>query len=138
MDNSTTLRGLSKATIFFLETLSKHPSTYARQSASKLIPTLSSQPRLQNYTSEREYAAAHRKWKDSVKSLRLELDRIPERERSDAFENWWNRVSDIVGILEGRGEVVKRVCFELGSDWKEVCAAWGIFIDPRLRRQDLP
>jgi nuclear pore complex protein Nup85 len=73
-----------------------------------------------------------------VKSLRLELDRIPERERSDAFENWWNRVSDIVGILEGRGEVVKRVCFELGSDWKEVCAAWGIFIDPRLRRQDLP
>lgn len=134
----TTLRGLSKATIFFLETLSKHPSSFTRQIASKLIPVLSSHPRLQNHASEREYAAAHRKWKETVKTLRLALDQIPEKERTDQFENWWSRISDIVGILEGRGEVVKRVSYELGSDWKEVCAAWGIYVDPRLRRKDLP
>ena len=47
-------------------------------------------------------------------------------------------MSDIVGVLEGRVEVLKRVCDDLGADWKEVCVAWTIFVDPRLRRQELP
>lgn len=66
------------------------------------------------------------------------MDQVPEAERTDDFDNWWDRLSDIVGILEGRGEIVQRVCEELGADWKEVCATWGVFVDPRLRRQDLP
>ncbi len=73
-----------------------------------------------------------------MKTLRVELDRIPEDVREDDFDNWWDRFSDIVGILEGREEVVKRLCNDLGADWKEVCVAWGVFIDPRIRRQDLP
>ena len=81
---------------------------------------------------------AARKWKDKVKALRLDLDRVPESEREDGFENWWDHMSDIVGMLEGREEVVKRICLTLGGDWKEVCCAWGVFVDPRLRRQDLP
>ncbi|KAJ6581722.1 Nup85 nucleoporin-domain-containing protein [Mycena capillaripes] len=87
--------------------------------------------RLQNFAAERDFAYACR-------PLRVEMDQIPEADRYDDFDNWWDRLSDIVGILEGRGEIVQRVREELGADWKEVCAAWGVFVDSRLRRQDLP
>lgn len=96
-----------------------------------------SQPRLRNFSAEREFALAFRRWRDRVKALRIEMDRVPEDDREDELENWWDRLSDIVGILEGREDVVRDVCVELGADWKEVCAAWGIFVDPRLRRSDL-
>lgn len=65
------------------------------------------------------------------------MDQIPENERFDEFENWWDRLSNIVGILEGRPEVIKRVCGELGADWKEICATWGVFVDTHLRRHEL-
>ncbi|CDO69328.1 hypothetical protein BN946_scf184746.g9 [Trametes cinnabarina] len=134
----TSLRGLSKASTFFLNVLSKHPSTYLQSLAQQLSPLLTNHPRLYQFSAERDFAVASRRWKDKVKTLRLELDRVPESERDDGFENWWDRFSDIVGVLEGRGEVVKRICTELGADWKEVCSVWGIFVDTRLRRQDLP
>ena len=75
-----------------------------------------------------------------MKALRVELHYVPEDEgsRFDGWDNWWDRLSDIVGILEGREEVLMRVVQDLGGGWKEVCAAWGVFVDPRLRRQELP
>ena len=136
--NRTSLRGLSKASAFFLDVLEKHPSTYLQSLAQQLSPLLTNHPRLNHFSAERDFAVASRRWKDKVKTLRIELDRVPESEREDGFENWWDRFSDIVGILEGRSEVIKKVCTELGADWKEVCAVWGIFVDTRLRRQDLP
>ncbi|KAL0955138.1 hypothetical protein HGRIS_004052 [Hohenbuehelia grisea] len=132
------LRGLSKASLFFLDTLSRHPSEYLQRLALDLAPLVSSQPRLQQFSAERDFAHALRRWKDKVKALRVDMDAVPEAYRMDDFENWWDRLSDIVAILEGRGPVIQRVCRELGADWKEVCAAWGVFVDTRLRRQDLP
>ncbi|GLB43373.1 putative nup85 Nucleoporin [Lyophyllum shimeji] len=132
-----TLRGLTKASLFFLGILSRHPSQDLQALAESLAALIESQPRLQNYTAERDFAYASRRWRDKVKALRIEMDRVPEDERFDDFDNWWDRLSDMVGILEGRPEVIKRVCSELGSDWKEVIAAWGVFVDIRLRRQDL-
>ncbi|TCD63518.1 hypothetical protein EIP91_005319 [Steccherinum ochraceum] len=133
-----TLRGLSKASAFFLETLSKHPSPYLQDLSRALIPILSNHPRFSQFSSERDFAINSRRWRDKVKTLRVELDRVPEDSREDGFDNWWAWFSDIVGVLEGRAEVVKRVCTDLGGDWKEVCVAWTMFVDPRLRRQDLP
>lgn len=133
-----TLRGLSKASVFFFNMLSGHPSEDLQQLSQTMTSIIASQPRLQNFTAERDFAYASRRWKDKVKAIRVEMDQIPEADRYDDFDNWWDRLSDIVGVLEGRGEIVQRVCEELGADWKEVCAAWGVFVDSRLRRQDLP
>lgn len=102
-----------------------------------MAPLVDSQPRLQNFTAERDFAYASRRWSDRVKALRVEMERVHEDDRYDEYENWWDRLSDMVGILEGRPEVIKRVCEEGGADWKEVCATWGVFVDTRLRRQDL-
>ncbi|KJA25724.1 hypothetical protein HYPSUDRAFT_134002 [Hypholoma sublateritium FD-334 SS-4] len=131
------LRGLSKASLFFLAALEHHPSEKLQRLTSTVIPLIESQPRLMNFTVEREFAYAMRRWGDKVKALRIEMDRVPEKERFDRFENWWERLSDIVGILEGRQDVVQRVCDDLGADWKEVAVAWSIFVDPRMRRQDM-
>ncbi|KAH7905644.1 nucleoporin Nup85-like protein [Hygrophoropsis aurantiaca] len=133
-----TLRGLSKAATFFLGTLSRHSSNNLRRLSAQISPLLVSQPRLQDFSVERDFAYASHRWKDKIKVLRIELDGIPEADRQDEFENWWDRLSDLVGILEGRGEIIQKVCEDLGADWKEVCVAWGVFADTRLRRQDLP
>jgi nuclear pore complex protein Nup85 len=108
----------------------------------QLVETLSrlvgSQPRLQNFSTERDFVLASKKWSHQVKALRIEMDHVPENNRFDEFDNWWDRLSDIVGVLEGRTELIQRVCEELGANWKEVCATWGVFVEARLRRQDLP
>lgn len=132
------LRGFSRAPVFLLETLSRHPSEHLRDVAQHLTPLLSSHPRIVQFSTEREFVVALRRWKEKVKSLRLELDRVPEDARDDDFENWWKPFSNIVGILEGRPEIIQNICIDLNADWKEVCAVWSIFVNHRLRRQDLP
>jgi len=137
----TALRGLTKATVFFLNLLSSsHPSSYLRSLSDSLIPILEDQPRLQQFKTEREFTLAHHRWNNQVKALRVELAHVPEDEqvRFDGWDNWWDRLSDIVAVLEGREDALIRVIQDLGGGWKEVCAAWGVFVDPRLRRQELP
>jgi nuclear pore complex protein Nup85 len=87
---------------------------------------------------ERDFTVAIRRWKEKVKAIRIDMENVLEGDRTDAFHNWWDKLSDIVGVLEGRGEVIARVCNDLGADWKEVVVAWSIFVDPRMRRDDLP
>ena len=132
------LRGLSKASLFFLGVLEQHPSDKLQRLSSTLIPLVETQPRLMNFTAERDFANAIRRWSEKVKALRIEMDRVPENARFDDFDNWWDKMSDIIGILEGRQDVIQRVCEDLGADWKEVCVAWSIYVDPRMRRQDIP
>ena len=118
--------------------LERHPSEKLQRVTSTLIPLIELQPRLMNFTAERDFAYALRRWSDKVKALRIDMDRVPEDDRFDDFDNWWEKLSDIVGVLEGRSDIVQRVCEDLGTDWKEVCVAWAVFVDPRMRRQDLP
>ena len=134
---SSILRGLSKASLFFLEVLQRHPSDRLHRMTSTLIPLVESQPRLTNFTAEKDFAIAIHRWKDKMKALRIDMDRVPEADRSDGFNNWWDRLSDIVGILEGRPDVLQRVCEDLGADWQELCVAWSIFVTPRMRREEL-
>ncbi|KDQ50696.1 hypothetical protein JAAARDRAFT_41779 [Jaapia argillacea MUCL 33604] len=136
----TTLRHLTKATTFFLNLLStSHPSPHLRSLSSTLIPLLASHPRLGEFGSEREFVVASKRWKSSVKGVRIELDLVPEDERGgeEGEGEWWTNLSDLVGILEGREEVVLRVVGELGGDWREGVGVWG-WVDGRVRRGDLP
>jgi nuclear pore complex protein Nup85 len=130
---------LVKSSDFFISILARHPSEHLSSLAEKLRPLLSEQPRLVHFQTEREFVVAQRRWKERVKSVRLELDRVPDHSRRDRDGDWWTSLSNIVGILEGRADVLKAVCLDvMDGDWKEFCAAWGVFVDHRLLRQDLP
>lgn len=132
------IRGLARSTVFFLDVLfQRHPSEHLQSLSEHLSEILSTRPSLLMSKNSREYVLSARRWSDNVKALRLELDHVPEDARHDGFDNWWEQLSDIVGLLEGRQDVLMRVCAELGADWKEVCVAWGIFVNPRLQRTDI-
>ena len=127
-----------KPSLFFLGRLADHPSENLQHISDKLIELLERHPRQQYYTTEKEFFTKSRRWRDKMRSLRIELDRVPESDRNDGFENWWENVSDLLGILEGREEVLKRVCIDLGGTWKEIICTYGIWVDVTLRRSDLP
>ncbi|EPQ56724.1 hypothetical protein GLOTRDRAFT_75564 [Gloeophyllum trabeum ATCC 11539] len=132
------LRGLTKASIFFLECLSRHPSTFLQELSQKLIPLVQSHPRVRDYTSLHEFMRASPRWKEKIRALRVEMGLVPDDARDDGFENWWDRFSDILSIMEGRVDVIKHVCKELDGDWKEICAVYAIFVQPTLHRTELP
>ncbi|KAJ7486129.1 hypothetical protein B0H11DRAFT_2192520 [Mycena galericulata] len=87
---------------------------------------ITSQPRLQSFAAESHLAYTSRRWKDKVKAIRAEMEQTPETDRYDDFDNWWDRLSDIVGILEA------------GAKLSSVCARSSASIGQRLRRQYLP
>lgn len=127
-----------KSSTFFLRSLFDHPSENLQRIARRLVALLEKHPRQRNFSTEKEFLATSRRWKDKVKALRIELDRVPERDRSDHFENWWENVSDMLGILEGREDILQRICIELGGGWKEIICVYGIWVNVSLRRADLP
>ena len=99
---------------------------------------LEKHPRQTRFSTEKEFFTTSRRWKDRSRALRLELDRVPEDDRNDGFEDWWENMSELLGILEGREEILQRVCLLLESGWKEMVCAYGIWIDVGLRRAELP
>lgn len=131
------MRGMTKASVFFLQNLGGHPSEHARRAAAMLVPILSNHPRLQYFDSKKDYSRAWHRWKEDVRSVRVTLDRVPNLARRFSKDDWWNHLSDLVGILEGNDEVVVRVCQTIGADWKELCAVWSVFVEPGLQRGSL-
>lgn len=115
-----------------------HPSENLQRIADKLIEVLDRHPRQRNFNTEKEFFTTSRRWRDKVKIMRIELDRVPENDRSDGFENWWENLSDLLGILEGRKEVIQRLCVDLGGTWKEIVSVYGVWVDVGLRRSELP
>lgn len=127
-----------KSSIFFLKALSRHPSENLQRISERLVNLLERHPQQIHYSTEKDFFAASRRWRDRAKALRLELDRIPESDRHDGYENWWNKVSDLLGVLEGREDALQNVCIELGAGWKEIICTYGVWIDVGLRRAELP
>lgn len=130
------MRGLAKASTFFLEVLSKHSSRHLANFAQQLKTLVEEHPRLNQFSAERDFSVKSWKWRDQIKALQLELATVPDEERQDEFENWWDRFSGIVGVLAGHVDMSIKVCREVGADWREMCALWCIYVNPTLRRLD--
>lgn len=135
---SATIRGLVKLSVFFLRSLESHPSENLQRIGKRLVDLLEKHPRQKHVNTEQEFHSNSRRWRDRVRSLRIELDRVPEDDRNDGFENWWDNVSDLIGVMEGREEVLQRACVALGGGWKDIVCAHGVWTDIGLRRSELP
>ncbi|KAG8894882.1 hypothetical protein FRB99_000927 [Tulasnella sp. 403] len=131
-----TIRGLSKGAIHFFQDLKNHPSAHVRHIAPMLTKVLESHPTSSQFATELEFFNAHRRWKDTVRPLRNELQLLDDSEEGD----WREGLEDLVGVLEGDQDTVMRVCSEEngGYGWREVLGVWGVWVQVDFRRQDLP
>jgi nuclear pore complex protein Nup85 len=132
------LRGLAKAPLFFLETLAQHPISEVRDCAELLGKLVAQMPRLTAFTSQKAYESARDAWLGQVRLAREALVKIPESARDDGFENWWNWISDMVGVMEGSDYILGDLCRQLGADWKDVVAARALFARKLPTRRKLP
>ncbi|KAG9019091.1 hypothetical protein FRB90_006405, partial [Tulasnella sp. 427] len=132
-----TLRGIWKGASHFFGLLSSHTSPILRRIAPQLVKTLESHPRSTSYGTEQEFFSAHARWSDSVRTLRRELRML---DKSEGVGDWREGVEDLVGILEGKHDVLMKVCSEGdgAEGWREAIAVWGIWVRPDFKRQDLP
>ncbi|UZJ56047.1 hypothetical protein CBS101457_005367 [Exobasidium rhododendri] len=118
------------------------------QRASKL---LSSMPRSTSFGLEHDFISAHRKWLSQVRSLLSGLERDMdemEKELQDDSEGAYKSADEIEDerlafeaqfrcLLEVMAGVQERV-FEACDDWREALGAWGVFVQPALKRDDVP
>lgn len=63
----------NRAATFFLGTLSDHPSGNLWRLVQGIIPLLHTQPKLQNFEAECEFAYASHSWKERLKHFTLNL-----------------------------------------------------------------
>ncbi|KIO24693.1 hypothetical protein M407DRAFT_25939 [Tulasnella calospora MUT 4182] len=132
-----TVRGLWKGASHFFSILSSHPSPILRRIAPQLVKTLESHPRSTSYGTEQEFFSAHSRWSDSVRLLRRELQLL---NKTEGQGDWREGLEDLVGILEGKQDVIMDICSEGegAAGWREAVAVWGIWVRPDFKRQDLP
>lgn len=121
----------------FFTNLSKHPSPSLRHIAASLPKILQEHPRASNFSTEHEFFTSMRRWKDSVRILRNEVQMLDE---SEGRGDWREGLEDLVGVLEGKQDVIMRVCAGDygGSGWREVFGVWGLWVQQDFRRSDWP
>lgn len=145
------LRGMLRDfAVPLLEALAPHPQPAVKAFAQILIHALESLPRstqVSTYPNEALFAAAHQKWRAEFKAQVathrrgrtngwLEFKRLPQQSDDDMREDakaWESFFDTIVDVVAGEENRVLDEC----EDWKTAVAAWGVLIEPRIKREDL-
>lgn len=145
------LRGMLRDfAVPLLQALEPHPQSAVSTFAQILIDGLDSMPRstqVSSYPNEALFAAAHQTWRAEFSaqvathqrghsSGWLDFKRLPKqtdqdmRDDAKAWESFFATVVDLMAGVEAR---VLEEC----EDWKTAVAAWGVLIEPRIKRDDL-
>ena len=130
------LRGLSAGALHFFALLASHPSPELRSIIALIPRVLNAQPRSTSFSTENEFFVAHRRWLQEVRQLRVEVDMLDD---GDGRGEWREGLEDMMGVLEGKQDVIVRMCSdeEGGHGWREAVGVWGIWVNVELRRDDL-
>lgn len=146
------LRGFHTSAASLLSSLSTtHTSPTLQKVSERASRLLSSMPRSTSFNLEHDFISAHRKWLANIRSLLSGLERdMDEMERelnasSEGSSKGAEEVEDerleleaqFRCLLEVMAGVQERV-FEACDDWREALGAWGILIQPALKRDDVP
>jgi nuclear pore complex protein Nup85 len=143
------LRGFHTSAASLLTSLSNtHPSPTLQKVAHRASHLLSSMPRSTAFGLEHDFISAHRKWLAQIRSLLSGLEREMdemERELDTASSKGQEELEDerleleaqFRCLLEVMAGVQERV-FEACDDWREALGAWGLLIQPALKRDDVP
>lgn len=142
------LRGFLNSASQLLLTLTSHPCSQLATLAPRLASHLLTYPRSSSssFPSERAFLQAHAQWRASLRVLTRPLtsgwaraswsagadeDEAELQAEGQALEE---SVGSLIQLLIGQEERV----LEESVDWKEALGAWGVWVRPNQRRDDLP
>jgi nuclear pore complex protein Nup85 len=136
------LRGYLPSATQLILTLASHPSPPLSRLAPRISSLLESYPRSSSasYSTERAFLTAHATWRSQFRTVARTLggsgwSREGEWEEFDgegvALED---RVKEMLDILEGNEAQI----LAESADWREAVGAWGLWVRPGLKRDDLP
>lgn len=137
--NRCILRGFHLPAASFLRTLSNHPRPQVSRLANLLATHLSRFPRSHDTTSyplDHQFLTAHKQWSARFKAEWISALGTGASGRSDANmkgKDWEAELKSVAELMEGKAEKV----LDEASDWREALGAWGVLVDPGLRRDDL-
>lgn len=115
----------------YLEVLATaHSSPTVRQLAEIPRALVDSFPRSITFQTEREFLNKARDWRRSAKDAAVEFAELAGAGAQDDDEEG---LKELMELLLGNEEVI----LERSEDWKEAVAAWGVWVNPGLRRDDL-
>ncbi|ORY28255.1 Nup85 nucleoporin-domain-containing protein [Naematelia encephala] len=142
--NRCLLRGFHLPASSFLRTLTAHPHSPIAKLGSLLSSHLSLLPRSHNTTAyplDHQFLTAHKQWESR---FRAELAAflgargngrwLDDGKGGKDWREFEESFKLVVELMEGN---VERVLEEAG-DWREAVGAWGVLVEPGMRRDDLP
>ena len=127
------IRGFHKTATQPLHSLLSHPTKSISTTAERLISLLYTFPRSTTFQFEHDYLANHRKWRDEAKralSSIADLAQYADEFTKDIFDD----ITLALQLLCGK----KNKIYDVADDWREGLAAFGLFVMPSLRRDDIP
>ena len=127
------LRGFHKTATQPLHSLLSHPTKSISSIVERLISLLYTFPRSTNFSFEHDYFNKHKIWRDDAKrtlSSIADLSQYADEFAKEMFDN----ITLALQLLCGKKEKI----LEMSDDWRECLAAYGLFVYPQLRRDDIP
>ncbi|PWN91098.1 hypothetical protein FA10DRAFT_299740 [Acaromyces ingoldii] len=150
------LRGFHTTAASLLGSLaSSHPSHALRGVASRVAKLLASLPRSTSFALEHDFLAAHRRWLGQVRALLAGLegdmddmerelgqsrgadDEDGDGDGDDVEDERLELEAQFRCLVELMAGVRDRV-FEACENWTEALGAWGVLVQPALKRDDVP
>lgn len=145
------LRGFHSSASSLLSSLAtSHPSKTLRMISKRVCELLSSMPRSTGFSLEHDFISAHRRWVGQVRSLLNKLEQDMDEMEAELGQSS-DRTKSHEDIEDERLEFeaqfrcllelmigVKERVFEACDDWREALGAWGVLVQPALKRDDVP
>ncbi|KAK4701947.1 nuclear pore complex protein Nup85, partial [Phenoliferia sp. Uapishka_3] len=107
-----------------------HPSPTIRNLSEIPLRLIDTMPRSTTFKTEREFLSKFRDWRQAAREAQETFDGLTETNGHDEDEEG---LKGLMGILVGDEKIV----LDLSEDWREAVAAWGVWVKPELRRDDL-
>ncbi len=115
-----------------------HPSATLQRLATLAIDQLESFPRSTKFAAESRFLSTLSSWRVKAKAASRQADdlcaQLEGELGSDEAEDWTIGFKSLFELMEGKESRV----LEVTEDWREALGAWGVWVNPGGRREDLP
>lgn len=120
-------------THFLKKLCESHNNAATKEIATLIVAGLNSMPSSEEYDLESDYSDAHRQWKTSLHKLQQAI----EKHANSRYDGKAD-MEEIAMLMEGSAGILQKLCVSCGLTWRDAICVYGIWIHPRLTREELP